>query len=655
LDQVAGEGSVFLDATAHSPLTLPSHSSILTGTTPIYHGVKDNGRYRLPDEIDTLAEILKGAGFSTAAFVGALPVHSRFGLSQGFEVYDENFVDERRAADVTTGAREWMEQQGSKPFFLWVHLFDPHSPYEPPESFRAEYGDTYGGEVAYLDHALGPLFSATGDDTLTVVTSDHGEGLGEHGEDTHALFIYESTLRVPLIFRGPGVPRGASFRQQARSIDIVPSILDLVGQTGVCKTCQGRSLVGLMRGEDIQPEASYAETYFPRLNLGWSELRSVRWEGWKYIAAPQPELYDLISDPGELTNLAEREPERVEKLAEELLAIEKRVAGPFEVEPSRLDPETSRLLSSLGYVSAEAALSHDGPLPDPKSRIELWRSLIEANDLSDKGMYDQAIDTFESILQQDDKLLEAHYTLSQAYYRLGRYEATASQCQKLLNIDPKHGRAAVLLGESLYRLGRASEAEKVYERAAELDRIAADPLARLANLHFETGNIEKARQVLDRAVRREPRNALVFHLQGKFFLVEGKISEAEKAFRDAVAADPNEAGARVYLADLLINQKRFDEAESLLRQGVILHSHNSSLHAALGRALAMSGKPERAIQSFEKALELEPESSMLMTSLGIAYFQNGEDEKGIELLTRSLQLNPNQPQIKAFLEQQHRQ
>jgi arylsulfatase A-like enzyme/Flp pilus assembly protein TadD len=654
LDRLASEGSLFLDCTTHSPLTLPSHASILTGTTPIYHGVKDNGRYRLPEELDTLAEILKGIGYSTAAFVGALPVHSRFGLAQGFDVYDEKFMGERRAAEVTAGAVHWIEQQEDGPFFLWVHVFDPHSPYEPPEPFREEYGDTYEGEVVYVDDALGPLFSVVGGDILTVITSDHGESLGEHGEDTHALFIYDATLRVPLIFRGPGVPRGASFREQARSIDIVPTILELVGQTGRCDTCQGRSLVGLMRGEEVRPEPSYSESYFPRLNLGWSELRAVRWQGWKYIAAPQPELYNLSSDPGELANLAEEEPERIEKLAAELSHIERGAAGPFDIEPERLDPETSRLLSSLGYVSAEAALSHDGSLPDPKSRIELWRSLVEAKDLSDKGENEKAIAEFESILERDAKLLQAHYHLSEAYYRMGDYEAAADRCQRLLSIDPKHGRAALLLAESLFRLGRIDEAEKVYEMAAELDRISADPLVRLANLRLESGNFDEARRILDQAAHRDPGDALVAYVRGKINMLEGNIGEAEKAFRDAVAADPAESGARVDLVNLLINQRRFAEAETLLRSGMSMQSRDSSLHAALGRVLAMSGRTERAIQSFETALELAPESPVVMTSLGIAYLQSGRNTEGLALLTRSLELEPNQPRIQVFLEQQRR-
>lgn len=481
LDQLAREGSLFLDATAQSPLTLPSHCSILTGTTPLYHGVRDNGRYQLPEQIDTLAEILKRVGYSTAAFVGGVPVHSRFGLSQGFDTYDEEFLRsmaERKAVEVVTAAGDWLKKQEGEAFFVWIHLFDPHTPYEPPEPFSSQYGDTYAGEVAYVDHALRDLLLSLGDDVLTVVTSDHGEGLGEHGEDTHALFIYDSTLSVPLIFRGPGVPPGMIVREQARSIDIVPTILELVGQPDKCTACQGKRLVALMRGEDVESEASYAESYFPRLNLGWSELRSLRREGWKYIAAPEPELYDLRSDPGELKNLATEAPEKRDELAAELFDTEKKAVGPFGASPLTPDRKTLARLRSLGYVSSANTPLREGPIPDPKSRIALWQSLLKGMDHSDKAELDQAIGEFEAILRQDSGMILVRGYLAEAYYRQGQYQVAVNQCLKVLAVDPNDFQANNLLGESLVRLGRAREAEQAFEKAAALDTTASGPLAR---------------------------------------------------------------------------------------------------------------------------------------------------------------------------------
>lgn len=410
-----------------------------------------------------------------------------------------------------------------------------------------------------------------------------------------------------------------------------------------------------MRGEDVESEASYAESYFPRLNLGWSELRSLRREGWKYIAAPEPELYDLSSDPGELENLATDAPEKRDELAAELFEIDKKAVGPFSASPHTPDRQTLARLRSLGYVSSANTPLREGPLPDPKSRIGLWQALLKGVDHSDKAELDRAIVEFETILQQDSGMILVRAYLAEAYYKQGQYQAAANQCLKLLAVDPNDFQANNLLGESLARLGRAPEAEQAFEKAAELDTTAPGPLARLANLHLDIGNIAKARQVFDRAIERDSRDASVLLVQGKLLGVAGKPDEAEKALREALAANPLEVATHVQLTNLLIGLKRFGEAEELLLKGVAERPGSSMLHMTLGRVRAMSGRPERAIPSFQRALELAPESPMAMTSLGIAYLEIHADEKGVELLERSLELNPNQPEIRSFLKKHRSQ
>ncbi|MGH9335213.1 MAG: sulfatase, partial [Vicinamibacteria bacterium] len=391
LDALSSAGARFTNAFAQSPLTLPSHSSILTGTYPTYHGVRDNGRYRLSDEMVTLAEILKGSGHATAAFVGGFPVDSRFGLHQGFDVYDDVLgssasrvgLAERRASDVISSARKWIGDRDR--YFAWIHLFDPHAPYEPPPPFPSGYD----GEIAYVDHSLKELLDAVSEDTLVVVTADHGEGLGEHGEATHSLFVYDSTLRIPLIFRGPGVPEGAVVEEPVRSIDILPTILDLVGEEKGCARCQGRSLLPALEGKDLPPAASYAETFFPRLNLGWSELRSLRKGGWKYIAAPEPEVYAVDTDPGESRNVASTNEDKLRELASEL---EKLTAGE-ELSAPAADAKTVAALRSLGYLMSANApdAPATGPRPDPKSRLAVWESIRSGMELVARGEMEQAI------------------------------------------------------------------------------------------------------------------------------------------------------------------------------------------------------------------------------------------------------------------------
>ncbi len=624
LDQLARDGSIFLDATAHSPLTLPSHASILTGTTPLYHGIKDNGRYELLKKFETLAEMLKERGYKTAAFVGAYPVHSRFGLNQGFDIYDDSQLrarGEKEADEVVTTARDWLEQRKEGPFFLWVHIFDPHSPYEPPESLGKEYPESYGGEVAYVDDVLERLFSALGKNVLTVFTSDHGEGLGEHGEDNHALFIYDSTLRVPLILEGPGVPRGAIFKEQARSIDIVPTILDLVGLRELCDACQGTSLVPLMQGGDFAPVMSYAETFFPRLNLGWSELRSVRREGWKYITAPEPELYDLNADPKELENLAESEPHKPQEFARALAAIEERDTGPIEVSGTAPDQKTVGLLRSLGYVSSDKSPTEEGPLPDPKSRIGLWQSFIRGVEHSDARRFDDAIRELEAVLKEDSGMLAARGSLSEAYFNHGDYEAAAAQCRQYLESDPNDFQSTYLLAESDLRLGYVHQAVKGFEDAARLDPTSAGPLARLANLYLREGKDAKARELIASGLERDVHDAVALFVHGKLLMKEGKRDEAEKAFRDSLVANPREAAVRLQLANLLLEEKRAAEAESILAKSVAQEPNNPLLHFAMGRAQAFSGHDEKTAQSFQRSLDLNPNQPELKTLLEQYYAQ----------------------------------
>jgi tetratricopeptide (TPR) repeat protein len=488
-----------------------------------------------------------------------------------------------------------------------------------------------------------------GEDVLTVVTADHGEGLGDHQEATHSLFIYDSTLRVPLIFHGPGIPRGAVIREQVRTVDILPSILDRVGKPDACSACQGKSLVGLMEGRDLEARTSYAETYFPRLNLGWSELRSLRRERWKYIAAPQPELYDIDADPGELENLAKQEPEKLAELAEALSDFEAKTLGPAGGAAVTPDRETLALLRRLGYVSSEKPPPREGPLPDPKDRLDVWQRFREGMEQVSKGKFDEAILQFERVLQQDDGLLLARSYLSGAYFERGRYQEAASQCGNLLAQDPTDFQATLLLGKSLARLGRGREAEQALQQSAELDSISAEPLAELANLYLQAGAGAKARDSLAAARQRDPDSPSVLLVQGKLLVMEGKPKEGEESFRQALSADPSEEEPRVQLANLLLGQRRLDEAENLLREGLEERPQSALLHLGLGHSKALAGNLRAGIESFQRALELDPDSTLVLNSLAFAYFEVNEAEKGIELLKRSLEKNPDQPELESFL------
>lgn len=650
LEALAREGALFTNAVAQSPLTLPSHSSILTGTNPTNHGVRDNGRYRLPEESVTLAELLKEAGYETAAFVGAFPVDSRFGLAQGFDRYDDSFsrspsrvgFAERRASEVVDAASRWLREKPGKLSFAWIHLFDPHAPYEPPSPFPSNYG----GEVAYTDAALGELLRGLDEETLIIVTADHGEGLDEHGERTHSLFVYDSTLKVPLILKGPGVPRGSTIREQVRSIDVLPTILDLVGKEGACAECEGRSLVPAFREEALPDLPSYAETYFPRLNLGWSELRSLRRGGWKYIAAPEPELYDLASDPGETRNLALSNRGKVEELAAEL----DRFGEPVEIETAQpLDSETLSLLRSLGYMSvAKPPVAAAGA--DPKARLHVWEAVRAGMESLAQGRTAEAIRELESALRGEPELVLARSYLAAGFFEGGRYSDAAEQCGAILEQDPEDFDATLLLARSLLRIGHVAEAKALMARAAEIDPASPAPWVELAALHWQRRAPVEAKAALEKARGIDESHPGVLVMRGKLAVAAGALSDAEDLFRRVLEMARYEEESRVQLGNVLLMQKRFAETEALFREGLEIHPESVEFHLGLGHARALSGKPELAVPLFEKALQIEPDSTMALNSLGFALLEMGKTAEGLARLRRSLTLSPDQPELRNLVE-----
>ncbi|HEV7501761.1 MAG TPA: sulfatase, partial [Vicinamibacteria bacterium] len=365
IDALARQGTLFENATSTAPLTFPSHSSIFTGLTPPHHGARDNGGFFLDDARTTLAERLKAGGYATGAFIGAWVLESRWGLAQGFDEYSDHFdlskykvislgTVQKPGDEVMDNALGWLDTVQQRKFFAWVHLYDAHSPYEPPEPFATRYrGTPYLGEIAYADKVVGRLTAwleshGLMDHTVVIVVGDHGESLGEHGEATHAYFIYESTTHVPLIVRTPWNLSGRS-RAQVSTVDIMPTVLDLVGlapQDGI----DGRTLApALLDAAAPVDHESYSETYFPRYHFGWQHLRSLRDARYTYVDAPHPELYDRSQDPGETRNIFKAYSGRAEALRLRLEAMS-RSSGSQAPERKQLDPETLQRLAALGYV-----------------------------------------------------------------------------------------------------------------------------------------------------------------------------------------------------------------------------------------------------------------------------------------------------------------
>jgi choline-sulfatase len=503
IDAFAREGMLFEQATSPVPLTLPAHATMLTGLLPPQHGVRANGSYALGPAPGTLAEALEKRGLATAAFVGAFPVGGRFGLHRGFGVYDDAFerapglhfdFAERRADRVVDAASSWLGKTAG-PVFLWVHLYDPHAPYDPPEGFRG--GDPYRGEVAFADAMMGRLlaaWAARSGPSYVAITSDHGEAFGEHGEESHGLFIYDTTLRVPLMLRGPGLPAGLRVRSRVSLLDLAATLVDLAGAHAL----PGASLRRFARdpGDDAQAGRFYAETLAPRLDFGWSDLRSWQEGRFKYIRAPRPELYDLDADPEETRNLVESSPEVAAKLRQ---ALDAGLQGLGDAESRRNpDPESAERLRALGYVQGPGGR---GSGADPKDRLEVARLIARA-----AGPFSgprELILAYEQIAERDPENPLVNFRLADALLRAGRTRESIGLFRKVVAAGPRSADPYVGLATALAQLDRLGEAKAALEKALEVDAASGQVHYNLGELARLRGDATEARAHYE-AARADP-------------------------------------------------------------------------------------------------------------------------------------------------------
>ena len=588
LDRLAASGARFEFAHAHAVVTLPSHASILTGLYPFEHGIHDNAGYRLPEESLTLAAMLRAEGFATGAFVAAFPLDSRFGLDNGFDVYDDRFghaegpsdftIAERPAEAVVEAARTWIESQQGR-WFAWVHLFDPHAVYRPPPPFDARYAASpYHGEVAYTDHALGPLLAtaqeAAGQPTLVVVTADHGEALGEHGERTHGLFAYEATLRVPLLVAqvggasrsGAGV-EGMVSDDPVRHVDIVPSVLDALALPAP-PALPGRSLLDPAPA-DTEP-LSYFEALSASLNRGWAPLRGVLAGRDKYVDLPLPELYDLRADPAEANNLVADRAGRTRAL--ETLLADLPASDPLE----RRIVETAAVverLRSLGYVGG-AALVRDSYTADddPKRLAHLDDAIHRGVDLYQRGRPREAIKVYREVIGERPELELAHRHLAFLHWSLGEVAEAVETLTRARDAGIASPAVAGQLGIYLAESGAADEAVPLLEALAAGDRPDLDPLNALGIAYARRGDAERALETFDRVLALDPDSAMALENMGAVHVQRGDRAAAAEAFERAVELAPR----------------------------------SSRAHAGLGVVQLQTGDRPAALASWTRAVELDP-------------------------------------------------
>ncbi|HEY7511861.1 MAG TPA: sulfatase-like hydrolase/transferase [Vicinamibacteria bacterium] len=664
LDRLAARGARFETAVAHVPLTGPSHASILTGLTPIAHGVRDNGGYVLPSEVPTAAETFGRAGYRTAAFVSGFPLDRRFGFNRGFEAYDDHLPkgnDPRRTpyverlADATTDAAlRWLgTATDGRPFFLWVHYYDPHAPYEPPGELAARFrASPYDGEIAFVDAQVARLLRGIGDEaalarTLVLVTADHGEGLGEHGEGTHGLFVYDATLKVPWIVAGPGVPAGTVPRTVARGVDVLPTLLDHAGLS-VPKDLEGRSLRPAVLGRTMVDAPAYAESVYAEREFGWAPLFALRTSTYKLIEAPRPELYDLAADPGEAANLMAREPARAEELRARLKAM---LSRPARAAAAQVDAVTAERLAALGYLGGGRAPGAGGAgttLRDPKDGVRLMPRLNRGMSVA-RTDPPTAIRELSAVLSEDPGLLMARRTLAVAYASARQHQRAIAELRRLEKEGALSAEDAVVLGDNLRFAGRLAEAAQVLQEAAGENPRFAQPWLSLAEVHIKEGKNAEARAAYQRVLALVPDHIEALRGLGDLALLEGRAEDAAARYGRILEVDAADAGAMTKLGVLRMRAGRRDEALALFRRAVEREPANGEALLYLAGALASGGRPAEALPFFERALEAGPRSTMALNGLALTRMAAGDPRGAAEAFRESLRLDPNQPDVKRTL------
>jgi choline-sulfatase len=624
LDRLASEGVLFEQAITTVPLTLPAHATMFTSLLPPRHGIRDNGGYVLDPQHRTLASVLKDSGWNTGAFVGAFVLDSKFGLDQGFEMYHDRFdVSKYRSVSLSDVARiggevvdnalPWLEAHADKRFFAWLHFYDAHTPYDPPEPFKSRFRDQpYAGEIAYVDWQVGRVLQwldarGLAERTIVVALGDHGESLNQHQESTHGLFIYDATTRIPFIVRAPyDRMRGRRVASAVRAEDLMPTLLDLVGTPGP-EGMQGRSLAPLLTGDatDLELDA-YSESLYAFNHYGWSELKALRSGRFKYIATTRPELYDLERDPGELTNIYDERRPLAERMAAELdrLAVEE---TRVENGPSTVDPETRERLAALGYIGSfnNTPRKPGELLPDPKDKIEIFNLMTSAQEGGKAGS-ESTIERLERVLAMDPEILDAWVMLGNEYFRQHDHAAALEHYKRALAIRPDYDLATVNLAAAYRALGDYEAALLGYERYLE----------------------------------RDPKNAWVRYQMGEMFVDRGELDKAEDAFRQSLIDDTRVAAARNALGVIALQRGDVALAEREIRAAIAQKPDVKLAHFNLALLAEQRGDFQTAIREYQTEIDTQPNAFKAAFNLAKLHEQLGNSTAQEAAYRKSIELNP---------------
>jgi choline-sulfatase len=605
LDGLARDGLVFERAISQVPLTWPSHAAILTGTYPFQNGVQDFTGQPLDPRFRSVAQVFKQQGYATGAVVSAFVLDRSWGLGRGFDFYDDAFSAEtfrqkdiglvdRKAGESVSRAIAWLRPMSHRPFFFWLHLYDPHSPYDPPEPFRTQYKThPYDGEIAYADHELGRLIvwlkqNQLYDHTAIVLLSDHGESLGDHGEKEHGFFVYDSTVHIPLIVKPPA---GSGFRGErvSRPVETVAVASTLIRLAGMKEEVQKQFAVAdlLGKGERSQDQA-YSESFYSFSSLGWSPLHALRTSRYHYIEAPERELYDVVADPQEKNNLAAQQTATVAVLEDKLQSLLRQ--NPFKPKESGdtgLNPDALEKLRALGYVAYRSPVSAEAlaaGLPDPKSKLWEFNAILKAGDAFHSGDFETGESLLTQVQVKDPNMYIVPFMLAEAATRQQKWDESSALFQKCLQLNPTFDQAMTGLSRVLMYLGKTDE-------AAEWSRNALKRNPANYRAWYQLGQAES----------RTDKNAA--------------ISDYEKG----VAIQGSFAPLRRDLGLLYFQQQNYSEAAKNLSQAAELGVNDAPLYNFLGISYGHTGRLAKAVESYKQALKLDPALAEAHLNLGFAY------------------------------------
>jgi arylsulfatase A-like enzyme/Tfp pilus assembly protein PilF len=675
LSALADEGIVFEQAVAVAPVTAPTHASLLTGLYPRRHGLRNNLTHHLDDDVPTLSERLSTAGYRTAAFVSAIVLERRYGLDRGFEVYDDDLrsgaasrqtrmLTERPGQATADLALAWLDALGpDEPYFLWVHFYDPHLPFSPPSPWAEKFRDRpYDGEIAYMDSQVGRLLQhprVAGDDVVVAAIGDHGESLGEHGEEAHGLLVYESTIHVPWILKLPGGPAGMRVATPISQVDLVPTLMDMVAADpgDGFEATEGRSLLPLLSGRNPTPERLlFAESEVPFFTYGWARLQAVRQGDAKFIDAPVVEFYDLSRDPDELSNLASDRREDAQRLATEIDAWAEHDDDTGGAVP--VDAETAEMLRAIGYVAGDPGRPEGEGRGNPVELIWVHEELQDIHGMMVTGGWVDAVRRVRAVLDRDPENLSALRDLSRGLIHLGRLDEAAEAAATASAIAPWSAQALMVEADVEYRRGHSERALALTDQALDLDdRLLEARLDRSRYLAALGRNNEAIREIepliaesadnpwvalryvevvelpagdyrmaedrLRRVLSRNPFLVEAWLMLGKVFVSEGRPADAVAVYREAIGHRPDHADLQARMA-LLLAESSARDAEMALQEAIRSSpAVRADLHVALGERLAAQGRRDEARRQFEIAAAAPTFSAGTRNAKGMALLRLG--------------------------------